>query len=170
MGVSGKPAGDRDRVVMTKLRAMILLGALAAATGPVLAQQATDAEKTPAAAPAQNSTPASNVSSEADDAAATAALIAKANAAAAKAASSASTKATNDASVAKKAREAGWRPEAHNGETVYCRDDPTVGSRFSTRRCVHENQLLDLLQKADYDRDMIRNSACSGGGACTPSK
>jgi hypothetical protein len=157
--------------VKTKLGSMVLLCAIAvAAVVPVCAQQASDAAKTPAASQTQNSAPASNASSDADDAAATAALIAKANAAAAKAASSASTKATSDASMSKKAREAGWRPEAHNGETIYCRDDPTVGSRFPTRRCVHENQLLDLLQKAEYDRDMIRNATCSGGGACTPSK
>jgi len=154
--------------VKTKLCSMVLLCAIGAAAVPVCAQQAPDTEKTPPAGQ-QNSTPASNASSDADDAAATAALIAKANAAAAKAATSASTKATNDASVAKKAREAGWRPEAHNGETVYCRDDPQVGSRFATRRCVHENQLLVLLDQAQADKDSLKSVGCNGG-ACSAGK
>jgi hypothetical protein len=154
--------------VKTKLCSMVLLCSIAAAAGPVCAQQPSDAEKTPPAAQTQNSTAASNAASD-DDAAATAALIAKANAAAAKAASSASAKATNDASVSKKAREAGWRPEAHNGETVYCRDDPQVGSRFTTRRCVHESELLVLLEQAQYQRDMLKNGSCNGA-ACSAGK
>jgi uncharacterized iron-regulated membrane protein len=148
---------------------MVLLCAFTAAAVPVCAQQATDAEKTPPAAQTQNSTPASNAASDADDAAATAALIAKANAAAAKAASSASTKATNDASVSNRAREAGWRPEAHNGETVYCRDDPQVGSRFTTRRCVHESQLLVLLEQAQFEKDTLKGGACNGA-SCSAGK
>src|ERR1700683_2705417 len=150
-------------VVKTKLCSMVLLCAIAAAAVPVCGKQASDAEKTPPAGQ-QNSTPASNASSDADDAAATAALIAKANAAAAKAATSASSKATSDASLSKKAREAGWRAEAHNGETVYCRDDPQVGSRFATRRCVHENQLLVLLDQAQADKDSLKSVGCNGGG------
>jgi hypothetical protein len=152
--------------VKTKLGSMVLLCAIAGAALPVCAQQASDAEKTPPAGQ-QNSTPASNASS--DDAAATAALIAKANAAAAKAATSASSKATSDASLSKKAREAGWRPEAHNGETVYCRDDAQVGSRFATRRCVHENQLLVLLDQAQADKDSLKSVGCNGG-ACSAGK
>lgn len=151
----------------TKLCSMALLSAIAAAAVPVYAQEPSDAAKAPPAAQTQNqqtqnSTAASNAAADADDAAATAALIAKANAEAAKAASSASTKATDDVSVAKRAKEAGWRPEAHKGETVYCREDATVGSRFSTRRCVNETQLLDVLQKAEYDREMMRNASCKG--------
>jgi hypothetical protein len=166
---------DRGMVVKTKLGSMVLICAIAAVAVPVCAQQPSDAEKTPPAAQAQNSTApsnassASNASSDADDAAATAALIAKANAAAAKAASSASTKATSDVSVAKKAREAGWRPESHNGETVYCRDDPQIGSRFATRRCVQENQLLVLLEQAQYQKDMLKNGSCNGA-ACNAGK
>jgi hypothetical protein len=152
--------------VKTKLCSMVLLCAIAAAALPVCAQQASDAEKTPPAGQ-QNSTPASNASS--DDAAATAALIAKANAAAAKAATSASSKATSDASLSKKAREAGWRPEAHNGETVYCRDDPQVGSRFTTRRCVHESQLLVLLEQAQFEKDALKSGSCNGA-SCSAGK
>jgi hypothetical protein len=148
---------------------MVLLCAIAAAAGPVSAQQPPDAAKTPPAAQTENSTAASNAASDADDAAATAALIAKANAAAAKAAASAPAKAANEASVAKKAREAGWRPEAHNGETVYCRDDAQVGSRFPTRRCVHESQLLVLLDQAQADKDSLKSVGCSGG-ACSAGK
>jgi hypothetical protein len=156
-------------VVKTKLCSMVLLCTLAAAAVPVCAQQASDAEKTPPAAQTQNSTAASNASSDADDAAATAALIAKANAAAAKGASTASSKATNDASMSKKARQAGWRPEAHNGETVYCRDDPQVGSRFTTRRCVHENQLLVLLEQAQFEKDALKSGSCNGA-SCSAGK
>ncbi len=145
----------------TKLWSMVLVSAIAVAAAPVLAQQATDAAKPPAAQ-TENSTAASTSSADADDAAAAAAIIAKANAAAAKAASSASTKTTGDASVSKRAREAGWHPEAQKGETVYCRDDPIIGSRFTTRRCVHESQLLVLLEQAQYQKDALQNGSCNG--------
>jgi hypothetical protein len=156
-------------VVKTKLYSMVLLCAIAAAAVPVCAQQPSDDAKTPPATQTQNSTATSSSSSDADDAAATAALIAKANAAAAKAASSASTKATDDASVSKKAREAGWHPETHNGETVYCREDPQIGSRFTTRRCVHETQLLVQLEQAQAQRDALKNGSCNGA-ACSAGK
>jgi len=154
--------------VKTKLCSMVLLCAFAAAA-PVCAQQASDAAKTPPAAPTQNSTAASSAATDTDDAAATAALIAKANAAAAKAASSTPTKTTGDASVSKRAREAGWRPEAHNGETVYCRDDPQIGSRFTTRRCVHESQLLVLLEQAQFEKDTLKSGSCNGA-SCSAGK
>ena len=175
----GWAAAASGGVMKTTLYSMVLVSAIAAAAGPVGAQQASDAAKTAPAAQTQNSTAAtqtesstaaSNAASDADDAAAAAAMIAKANAAAAKAAASAPAKAGNTASVSKQAREAGWRPEGHNGETVYCRDDPTVGSRFSTRRCVHEDQLLVLLEQAQFERDALKNGSCgTGGGTCAPS-
>ena len=152
-----------------KLYAVVLLSSIAAAAGPVGAQQASDAAKTPPAAQTQSSTAASNAASDADDAAAAAAVIAKANAAAAKAAASAPAKAANTASVSKQARQAGWRPEAHNGETVYCRDDPQIGSRFATRRCVHESQLLVLLEQAQFEKDTLKNGSCNGA-SCSAGK
>ena len=154
---------------MTKIYAIVLLSAIAAVAAPAGAQQASDAAKTPPAAKTQNSTATSPAAAESDDAAAAAAMIAKANAAAAKATTPASTKATDTASMAKKAREAGWRPEADKGETVYCRDDPTIGSRFPTRRCVHQNQLQDILDQAQYDKDLLQRGSCNGG-SCSPTK
>ncbi len=150
-----------------KLLSMVLASAIAVAA-PVLAQQATDTAKPPAAQ-SENPTPANSSSADADDAAAAAAIIAKANAAAAKAASSAATKTTNDASVSKRAREAGWHPEAHNGEMVYCREDPIIGSRFTTRRCVHENQLLVLLEQAQFEKDALQSGSCNGA-SCNAGK
>ena len=129
---------------------------------PVYAQQSAEPEK--AAPAAQPSTPAADTTaSDNAEAAATAAAIAKANAAAAAAgAAKASAKSTDTASIVKKAKQTGWRPEIHNGNTVYCRNDAEVGSRFSTRRCVSEIQLANLIEQAEFDKDQLKQRGCGG--------
>lgn len=135
------------------------------------AQQATDAAKptpvAPSTSPAEPST-AQAADSAVDagaadkaEAAATAALIAKANATAA-AAGKSSAKPADTAAIAKRAKRAGWRTEVKDGNTVYCRDDPQVGSRFSTRRCVNETQLAALMEQAEFDKDQLKQRGCSG--------
>jgi hypothetical protein len=129
---------------------------------PVYAQQA--AEPAKVAPPTQPSTTASDTSaSDNAEAAATAAAIAKANAAAAAAAAGKPTaKLLDAASIAKKAKQTGWRPEVQNGNTVYCRNDAEVGSRFSTRRCVSEIQLANLIEQAEFDKDQLKQRGCGG--------
>jgi hypothetical protein len=147
---------------ISKFCSIVLLGAAAAIALPVYAQQSAEAEK---AAPAtQPSTPAADTTaSDNAEAAATAAAIAKANAAAAAAgAAKPSAKPTDAASIVKKAKQTGWRPEVHNGNTVYCRNDAEVGSRFSTRRCVSEIQLANIIEQAEFDKDQLKQRGCGG--------
>lgn len=138
---------------------------------PLYAQQPSDPAK--AAPAAQSSSPAEASTTQAADsavdtkaaadaeAAETAALIAKANANAA-AAGKSSAKPADTAAIAKKAKRAGWRAEVKDGNTVYCRDDPQVGSRFSSRRCVNETQLATLMEQAEFDKDQLKQRGCSG--------
>jgi len=139
-----------------------LLALILAAATPVYAQQAADVPKTATAteAPAANAAP--DTAAADAEAAATAALIAKANATAAAGAAKASVKSTDTASIVKKAKQTGWRPEVHNGNTVYCRNDAEVGSRFSTRRCVSEIQLANLIEQAEFDKDQLKQRGCGG--------
>jgi hypothetical protein len=154
-----------------KVCSMVFVAAVAASAMPSNAQQPSDAAKaTPAA---QSSSPAEPSTAQAADsaadasaadkaeAAATAALIAKANANAA-AAGKSSAKPADTAAIAKKAKRAGWRTEVKDGNTVYCRDDPQVGSRFSSRRCVNETQLATLMEQAEFDKDQLKQRGCSG--------
>ena len=149
---------------ISKFCSVVLLGSAAALALPVHAQQATEPEK--AAPTAQPSTTATDASaSESAEAAATAAAIAKANAAAAAAgAAKPSAKPLDAATVVKKATQSGWRPEVQNGNTVYCRNDPEVGSRFTKRRCVSEMQLANLIEQAEFDKDQLKQRGC--GGSC----
>ena len=149
---------------ISKFCSMVLLGAAAAVALPVYAQQATEPEK---AAPATQSSTTATDTTAADnaEAAATAAAIAKANAAAAAAgAAKPSGKPLDAATVVKKATQSGWRPEVQNGNTVYCRNDAEVGSRFSKRRCVSEMQLANLIEQAEFDKDQLKQRGC--GGSC----
>jgi len=147
---------------ISKFCSIVLVGAAAALALPVYAQQAVEPDKaTPATqpiAPAADTTASDNA-----EAAATAAAIAKANAAAAAAgAAKPSVKPLDTATVVKKATQSGWRPEVQNGNTVYCRNDAEVGSRFTKRRCVSEIQLATLIEQAEFDRDQLKQRGCGG--------
>jgi hypothetical protein len=153
--------------VNTKLWSMVLLGAMAAA--PVWAQQPPDAAKAPAA-PSENSTAASKASSDEEEAAATRALIEKSTAAAAaRAAALAPAKPTNDSDLAKQARNAGWHPETHSGEVLYCREDPIIGSRFKDKRCVSQAQMVVVLEQTRFQKDALQSGACNGA-SCSAGK
>jgi hypothetical protein len=144
------------RLKLLALVAAITAGVMAL---PLHAQQAADAVK-----PASESPAAEN-----PDLSDTAALIAKANAAAAAAAAGKpSAKTDDEATVAKKAKQFGWRPESQNGKTVYCRNDAEVGSRFATKRCVGDSQLATLIEQAEFDKDQLKQRGC--GGNCGSSK
>lgn len=132
---------------------------LIALTAPAYAQQAPEAEKTP---PAQQTSTSSSSSADAE-AAATAAVIAKANAAAAaaNAGKSGNAKPADD-SIAKKAKEFGWHPEIRRGVTVYCREAPVIGSRFTEKRCASDTQLATVLEQQQYQKDQLSQRGCGG--------
>jgi hypothetical protein len=130
---------------------LLITATLVAVTAPLYAQQTPEPVKAPAQAEA---------SVQDADAAAAVAVIAKAKAAAAEAKSSSD----GDAAIAKKAKEAGWRPEVRSGVTVYCRQDAVVGSRFTQKRCATETQLAGVLERQEYEREQLKQRGC--GGTC----
>jgi hypothetical protein len=145
---------------------VLVMAAMAAIAVPVFAQQSPEAAKpsaapSPAAAPAPAPAPAPAASAQDAEAAAAIAAIAKSKAAAAAAADSKSAK-DAEAPIAKKAKEFGWRPEVRRGVTVYCREAPVVGSRFTEKRCANESQLLTYLEQQEYQRDQLKQRGCGG--------
>ena len=139
----------------SKFAVLIIATLVAAATvsaTPALPQQAPD--------PAPAATATTNQSSEAAEAAATAAAIAKANAAAG--GKSAAAKPNDDAAIAKKAKEFGWHSEVRQGVTVYCREAPVVGSRFTEKKCASGNQLAVVLEQQEFERDQLKQRGCGG--------
>lgn len=153
---------------ISKFCSIVLLATAAAMAFPAYAQQAAEPAKaapaTQPSTPAAEATASDTTASDNAEAAATAAAIAKANAAAATAGAKSSAKPLDSATVVKKATQSGWRPEVQNGNTVYCRNDPEVGSRFTKRRCVSEMQLANLIEQAEFDKDQLKQRGC--GGSC----
>ncbi|HEX3395671.1 MAG TPA: hypothetical protein VHS76_03150 [Steroidobacteraceae bacterium] len=97
------------------------------------------------------------------EAAAAAAAIAKANAAAAKQATPAqSGKPEENKAFTKRAVLAGWRPEVQHGTTMYCREQPIVGSRFTKKLCGTQLQLALVLEQQEFERDQLKQRGCGG--------
>jgi hypothetical protein len=83
----------------------------------------------------------------------------------------AATTAAVDPKVLAKARALGFRPRVFNGQTKFCKDEPQLGSRFSTTTCVStEEQLDQLARSAEETRQrMLHGHGCAGssaGGSC----
>jgi hypothetical protein len=149
---------------------LILTVALAIIAAPAFAQQSPEAAKpavAPSPAPAPNPaaapSPAAAADTSAEDAEAAAALaaIAKAKAAAAKAPDGKSDTG-GDAPIAKKAKEFGWHPEVKRGVTVYCREAPVIGSRFTEKKCATDSQMAAYLQQQEFERDQLSQRGCGG--------
>lgn len=105
---------------------------------------------------------------EADD---TAALIAKANAiAAANAKSTApeiaapAVKEMPSAKAQKKAREYGFHAEVYSGNTFFCRDDATVGTRLPSKWCLDANEFEDYAVQLKIARDLMKSKATCNAG------
>jgi hypothetical protein len=105
---------------------------------------------------------------DADDAAATAALIAKANAAASHSASHSQAEANKTASVTtivvnggpsadilRSARDAGFTIKIANGTTHFCKTEAPVGTRLVAERCMNEKQLTLFLDRAEDQREKL---------------
>jgi len=147
--------------------AILVIAAFAATVSPAFGQQASDAAKTAPATQTETKTDANTPTPADAEAAATAAAIAKANAAAA-GGKSATAKPTDDAAFVKKAREFGWQPEVRQGVTVYCREAPVIGSRFTEKKCANEARLAVILEQQEFERDQLKQRGC--GGNCGGSK
>lgn len=149
-------------MIQSEFTRFLITATLVAITAPIYAQQTPEPAKAPAnsnpAAPAQ-----AGASAQDADAAAAAAAIAKAKAAA-EAEAKPKSSSDGDAALAKKAKEAGWRPEVRSGVTVYCRQDAVVGSRFTQKRCAAEGQLAGILERQEYEREQLKQRGC--GGSC----
>ena len=62
---------------------------------------------------------------------------------------------------------AGYKAKTRNGQTVYCKNIATTGSRFETETCMTDAELRQLEQQADADRQMFRkNQTICAGGSC----
>jgi hypothetical protein len=42
------------------------------------------------------------------------------------------------------------------GVTVYCWEDATIGTRFTTKKCVDEDQLVDMIPQREVQQDNLR--------------
>jgi len=60
--------------------------------------------------------------------------------------------------VLKRAKLAGYRvKKLRDGTTAFCKQESHVGTRFSTNSCIDENQLEELLLRAQSQRDSMNN-------------
>ena len=101
----------------------------------------------------------------ADDAAATAALIAKANAAAASKSQPATDKTVSvttiivnggpSADILRSARYAGFSIKIANGTTHFCKTEAPVGTRLPAEHCMNEQQLTLFLDRAEDQREKL---------------
>jgi len=100
----------------------------------------------------------------ADDAAATAALIAKANEAAshsqpeAKKAASVTTIVVNggpSSDILRSARNAGFKIKIANGTTHFCKTEAPVGTRLPAEHCMNEQQVTLFLERAEDQREKL---------------
>jgi hypothetical protein len=158
-------------MTFTKLAALVIASAFAAASAPVLAQQTPDSAPSataPASAPA--STPAATAATPPSEVDETAALIAKANAAAAATANTVENapaapagRGAPTAAAAKKAKDYGFHAEIYSGKTFFCRDDATVGTRIKDKRCIDANQFEDYAVQLQIARDTMKKDVCQGG-------
>jgi hypothetical protein len=61
----------------------------------------------------------------------------------------------------------GYKAKVRNGETVYCKKEPTTGSRFEVETCMNAADLEALRQRTEQDREQFRkNQTLCGTGGC----
>jgi hypothetical protein len=161
------------------LASVMLLGASLAAVGPVLAQASPEAPTsrgTPAAgmpvdpAPHGSDPSPPPAQSSAATSAPTPAPAAPAPAAPAPAAPATSpapaAPAGPSADTLKKARLAGYHPETRNGAIRFCREDANLGTRFTAKKCISEDQLKSVLDVHNLDQDGLRQPLVCAAAGC----
>jgi invasion protein IalB len=64
---------------------------------------------------------------------------------------------------------AGYKKKTRGGETVYCRSETPVGTRFPTEYCFTRNDLQRIEKnKQSMQREMqLRTKMCTTGSACS---
>ena len=127
-----------------------LAGANLAAFGPAFAQ-APPAAPTSTTAPAPTQSPAPSSAPAATPAATPTAAPTQPAASATPTAP-----AGPSAETLKKARLAGYHPETRKGITLYCQETANLGTRFPTKKCVDEQQLLGVVDMQNQQRDDMR--------------
>jgi hypothetical protein len=62
----------------------------------------------------------------------------------------------------------GYRRETRGGKELYCRQDTTLGSRFSQKTCYTREQLEEVQRRTDSTMDNMERgmSVCGSAGAC----
>jgi hypothetical protein len=65
------------------------------------------------------------------------------------------------AETLKRAKAVGLRPEVRKSGTVYCWEDASTGTRFTTKKCVDENQLDDMIAQREAQQDKMRRAVGS---------
>jgi hypothetical protein len=58
---------------------------------------------------------------------------------------------TDEEAQAKRLRGLGWRPEVQNGQTVFCKKEAQLGSRFPTKECGSADVIERRTQEAKDD-------------------
>jgi len=158
-----------------------LAGANLAAFGPALAQTSPTAPASPATSPAVTPsasavTPAAPVApasatapaptqSPAPPSAPTAAPTAAPSEPAASPVPAAP--AGPSAETLKKARMAGYHPETKKGVTLYCQETANIGTRFPTKKCLDESQLMSVMDVHNDQADSLRQPGACTGAVCT---
>ncbi len=165
-----RSATPGSKCIMRRALLVALAGAAAALGGVNQAESQTpaatappssQAAPTPTASPAPDATAAATASAAATATAATTAPATTAPAATATAAATApaTAPAAPSPDMLRRAREAGFKPELHNGVTTYCvKDDRAdTGTHFSApKRCYDESQVLAILDQRAQTRDVLR--------------
>jgi hypothetical protein len=105
-------------------------------------QTSSSVKSQPAAA--ATAAPAATVASSSSPAQATSAAAPPAN----------SSKALSDAE--KKLRSQGYKPEVHNGNTVYCRKETQLGSHFESKTCGSPEQIVRAQQDSKETLEKIQ--------------
>jgi hypothetical protein len=114
----------------------LLIAAMLGAAVPTIAQQTSSQAPASSAAPSSSSAPASS-SSDAQPAAA---------------------KSGPSDETLKRAKSAGLKPETHNGKTMFCWEDASIGSRFTTKKCTDEAGLDDIITQREAAKSNMRQS------------
>jgi hypothetical protein len=72
----------------------------------------------------------------------------------------------NRESVLKQARTQGYKAQRRDGQTVYCRKEGTIGTRFEKTVCLNEDELVQVSkERAATQQDAMNHSqTCSGMG------
>jgi hypothetical protein len=123
-----------------------------AAALPSFAQQSSTAAPSstaPSAAPSSTPavTPAAPAASSATSATATSATTP---------APAGADKTGPSADLIKRAKNAGLRPEQRHGQTMFCWEDASLGSRFTTKKCTDEAGLREMLLLREQEGQEMR--------------